>query len=151
MKPRPQSPRIDAGGSSRRRSGPPRSPLERSVTDLFDRFFSPVHPLRSVAERHWHPFTDIYESETGLIVRIELAGIDPKRLEIVQEGTCLVVRGHRADPLVDRGLTCHQLEISHGAFERVICLPEGFQENRVNADYGRVSGFLEITIEKDIG
>ncbi len=146
-KPRPEPPVFETGGGPHRR----RSPLERSATDLFDRFFTPGNPLRSITERHWHPFTDVYESETSWIVRMELAGIDSDSLEIVKEGTCLVVRGHRADPLVDRGHACHQLEISHGAFERVISLPEDFHESGVSADYGRRSGFLEITIIKEIG
>jgi HSP20 family protein len=149
-KPRPESAIIETGVRSRRLPGDRPSPLERNLTELFDRLFAPVNPLRSVAERHWHPFSDLYESETHFMVRMELAGIDPERLEIVKDGNCLIVRGHRDDPLVGRGLACHQLEISHGAFERVICLPEDFTEEGVSADYGRRSGFLEITIEKDI-
>lgn len=150
-KPRPEPPVLETGGSSRRRPGERRTPLERNLTELFDRFFTPVNPLRSTSERHWHPFTDIYESETELLIRIELAGIDADSLEIGKEDSCLVVRGIRVDPLDDRGLACHQLEISHGAFERVICLPADFHESAVNADYGRRSGFLEITIAKEMG
>jgi HSP20 family protein len=149
VKPCQRASSAELGGGSGRRPGEPRTPLERSLTDLFDRLFTPVNPLRSAAERHWHPFTDIYESDTHLLVRMELAGIDPDSLELVKDGTCLIVRGVRADPLADRGLACHQLEISHGAFERVICLPEDFSESSVQADYGRRSGFLEITIAKE--
>jgi HSP20 family protein len=124
------------------------SRMEREVSMLFDRLFAPSHPFRPVAEDGWHPFTDIYESEHAFLVRMELAGINPARLEVVKEGRCLIVRGDRRDAL-SGSLACHQLEISYGPFERVVCLPVDFREDAVTAEYGAGSGFLLITIEKE--
>jgi HSP20 family molecular chaperone IbpA len=128
----------------------PRRRLEREIGALFDQLFAPVHPVRAlVRPSTWHPFTDVYEDETQFLVRMELAGIDPESLEIRKDGRCLVVRGTRPDPLRGRPLACHQLEISYGTFERVLCLPVDFREEAVRPEYHRSSGFLEITIGKE--
>ena len=124
------------------------SRMEKEVSMLFDRLFAPAHPFRPVAEGGWHPFTDIYETDGQVVVRMELAGIDPDSLEVTKEGRCLVVRGERHDPLAATARACHQIEISHGPFERVVCLPVDFREDGVKAEYGARSGFLLITIDK---
>jgi HSP20 family protein len=121
---------------------------EREIASLFDRLFAPTHSFRPLTEGKWHPFTDIYESESHVLVRMELAGIDPDSLNVTQEGRCLLVRGMRVEPPWGDGVGCQQLEISYGAFERVICLPMDFREDRVRAEYGP-SGFLHITISKE--
>lgn len=123
--------------------------VERQIASLFDRLFSPVSPFRSLtdADGTWHPFTDVFESERRFVVRMELAGIDRDSLVVIKDGPCLIVRGRREDPLRGELLTCHQLEISQGAFERVLCLPVEFREEDVRAEYG-TGGFLHVTIEK---
>ena len=128
----------------------PRRRLEREIGALFDQLFAPVHPVRAlVRPSAWHPFTDVYEDEKRFLVRMELAGVDPDTLEIRKDGRCLVVRGTRPDPYRGGPLACHQLEISYGTFERVLCLPLDFREDGVRPHYQRSSGFLEITIDKE--
>lgn len=124
------------------------SRMEREISSIFDRLFAPAHPFRPVAEGWWHPFTDIYETATHVLVRMELAGIDPESLDVTKEGRCLVVRGVRPEAPLGMEVACHQLEISYGAFERVICLPAEFNEHSVRAEYGS-NGFLRITIAKE--
>ena len=123
--------------------------VERQIANLFDQLFSPVSPFRSLtdADGTWHPFSDVFESERAFIIRMELAGIDRSSLSVLKEGQCLIVRGRREDPLQTERLTCHQLEISQGAFERVLCLPTDFREQDVRAEY-EASGFLHITVPK---
>jgi HSP20 family protein len=142
----------------RRRATPPasgladlrldRTRMEREISTIFDRLFAPAHPFRPIADGGWHPFTDIYENASHFLVRMELAGIDPAKLQVTKEGRCLVVRGERPEPPFGDRVACHQLEISYGTFERVICLPVEFREDAVQAEYGP-SGFLHLTISKD--
>lgn len=137
--------RIESGGPEAVRA---ESRREREAASLFDRLFAPAHSFRPIAEAVWHPFTDIYESATHVFVRMELAGIDPASLGVTKEGRCLLVRGVRVEPPWGDGVGCQQLEISYGAFERVICMPADFNEDSVRAEYGP-SGYLHITIPKD--
>lgn len=124
------------------------SRMDREIFTIFDRMFASTNPFRLVTDSGWHPFTDIYESPTGFVVRMELAGIDPESLDVTQEGRCLIVRGTRPEPPWGDRVSCHQLEISYGSFERAICLPVDFREEQVRAEYG-AKGFLHITIAKD--
>ncbi len=123
--------------------------LEREISSMFDRLFAPAHPFRPLAERCWHPFTDIHETPTHYVIRMELAGIEPDSLDVAVEGRCVVVRGHRPEPPCTGALVaCHQLEISYGAFERAVCLPAEVRAERVRAEYGR-DGLLHVSIEKE--
>jgi len=131
-------------------SADPRKRLEKEIGALFDQLFAPVHPVRAIVRPSaWVPFTDVFEDETRFLIRMELAGVDPASLELRVEGRCLVVRGKRPDPYWGRRLACHQLEISYGTFERVVCLPVDLREDAVRPEYQRSSGFLEITIDKE--
>lgn len=150
----PASTAVGAAAEDRARSSrssfDPRKRLEREIGGLFDQLFSPMHPGRSMRGPHaWHPFTDVYEDEARFIIRMELAGIDVDSLALEKDGRCLIVRGNRPDPFRGGSHACHQLEISHGAFERVICLPTDFREDSVHPEYTRSAGFLTITVDKE--
>lgn len=114
----------------------------------FDRLHAPVHTFHATGECTWHPFTDVMETPDSFVVRMELAGMDPRRLEVAVDGHCLIVRGWRDDPWRGTGATRHQIEIPHGAFERVVAMPMQFAERQVRAEYGS-TGFLEITVDKE--
>jgi HSP20 family protein len=122
--------------------------LEREAASLFDRLFVPVHAVRPTGDVAWHPFTDLHETPSAFHVRVELAGLDTARLEIRKQGRCLVIRGVRDDPWAGRDVTCHQMEIPRGRFERVVCVPRDFAPEDVHAEYGS-TGFLDIRIDKE--
>ena len=96
------------------------------------------------ATGRWTPHTDVYVSENGLVVKVELAGMKSDSLEIVVEGQRLRISGNRPDCC--RGPHCNFLvmEISYGPFETVLDLPAGFELARAKAVY--VNGFLRIDV-----
>jgi HSP20 family protein len=100
---------------------------------------------RDPAEQaHWQPNTDLYTTEEGLVVKVELAGMSREHLEITVEGNRLCIRGHRPDSC--RAARCNFLimEITYGPFERVLELPECYDLSRARAAY--VNGFLRIDV-----
>lgn len=100
---------------------------------------------RDPAEQaHWQPNTDLYTTEDGLVIKVELAGMSSENLEITVEGNRLCIRGHRPDSC--RAARCNFLimEITYGPFERVLELPECYDLNRAKAVY--VNGFLRIDV-----
>ena len=44
---------------------------------------------------HWVPNTDVYVTDTGLVVKVELAGMKSDSLEITVEGNCIWPHGSR--------------------------------------------------------
>jgi HSP20 family protein len=149
MKPERISVMVMHGGRVEGAGSDDLSRREREVASLFERLLAPVYTFRSAGGCTWHPFTDVIETPTHFLIRMELAGIDLERLQVRREGPCVVVRGQREESWRGSDVTCHQVEIAHGAFERVVRLPVDIDEDRMRAEYGRVTGFLEITVEKE--
>ncbi len=96
------------------------------------------------ATGRWTPHTDVYVSENGLVIKVELAGMKSDSLEIIVEGQRLRITGVRPDCC--RGPHCNFLvmEISYGPFETVLDLPAGYDLARAKAIY--VNGFLRIDV-----
>jgi HSP20 family protein len=96
------------------------------------------------ARAHWVPNTDVYSSESGLVVKVELAGMRNEHLEITVEGNRLRISGTRSDG--SRAAKCSFLvmEINYGAFESVLELPLGYNLSEAKAVY--LNGFLRIDV-----
>ena len=98
----------------------------------------------SAASGRWIPNTDVYATDTGLVVKVELAGMKSENLEITVEGHRLRISGSRPD--VCRAHKCNFLvmEISYGPFESILELPSGYDLGQAKAIY--VNGFLRIDV-----
>ena len=92
----------------------------------------------------WTPPTDVYETETGLLVKVEVAGMREEDFEVVVEEQVLVIRGQRPDQNERRAY--HQMEIRFGKFEIAIGLPSGVNIDEATAEYNQ--GFLTINFPK---
>lgn len=92
----------------------------------------------------WAPNTDVYSTDAGLVVKVELAGMKSDSLEIVVDGSRLRISGTRPDCC--RAAQCNFLvmEITYGPFETVLDLPPGYDLNAAKAIY--VNGFLRIDV-----
>jgi HSP20 family molecular chaperone IbpA len=78
----------------------------------------------------WQPPVDVFEDDREITVIVAMPGVPAERVQVVDDGGVLVVRGTRPLPLEGR-YRLRQLEIPYGAFERRIPLPPG------NFDIGR--------------
>ncbi|HUZ05884.1 MAG TPA: Hsp20/alpha crystallin family protein, partial [Candidatus Paceibacterota bacterium] len=88
--------------------------------------------------------TDVYSTETGLVVKVELPGMKSENLEITVEENRLWISGTRPDGCRPPQCTFLVMEISYGPFESVIELPPGFDLGQAKAIY--VNGFLRIDV-----
>lgn len=96
------------------------------------------------ANGHWVPNTDVYVTDGGLVIKVELAGMKSENLEINVEGNRLRISGSRPDCC--RAPKCNflMMEISYGPFERLIELPAGYDLGQAKAAY--LNGFLRIDV-----
>src|SRR5512135_1394053 len=69
----------------------------------------------------WSPPTDVYETESEYVVRVEVAGIQDTDLEISFENGVLTINGIRPDLAERRAY--HQMEIHFGKFSTAIRVP----------------------------
>jgi HSP20 family protein len=95
-------------------------------------------------DAHWAPNTDVYVTDAGLVIKVELAGMRREELELTIEGNRLRISGHRPDGC--RAPQCKFLvmEINYGAFETVLELPDGYDLAHAKAAYQ--NGFLRIDV-----
>jgi HSP20 family protein len=96
------------------------------------------------ARAHWVPNTDVYATDTGLVVKVELAGMHSEHLEITMEGSRLRISGNRPDGCRAAKANFLVMEINYGPFESVLELPPGYDLNVAKAVY--VNGFLRIDV-----
>src|SRR5436190_22391521 len=98
------------------------------------------------AKAQWVPNTDMYETENGLVVKVELAGMRSDNLEITVEGNRLRISGSRPDGC--RAPKCNflMMEISYGPFESLLTVPpdSGYDLSQAKAAY--LNGFLRIDV-----
>ena len=92
----------------------------------------------------WSPPTDVYETESDLVVRIEVAGMTESDFESTFNSGILLVRGARADTTERRGY--HQMEIHFGKFSTSIGVPGTVDLDHSAAEYK--DGFLTIKLPK---
>ena len=98
----------------------------------------------AVARGHWVPNTDVYMTDNGLVVKVELAGMRSEHLEITVEGNRLRISGNRPDGCRAAKCSFLVMEINYGPFESTLDLPPGYDLNHAKAAY--LNGFLRIDV-----
>ena len=132
-------------------------PKRRPFRELFDHF-AEMQRMREYArhpsdaggeprshESAWVPTTDIFAHDDDLIIRCELAGVEPDAVDISLSRGVLLIWGER-EPRPDQiaDVSYYVRERRFGAFRRSITLPE-----RVTSDDLRASlenGLLEVIV-----
>jgi HSP20 family protein len=92
----------------------------------------------------WSPPTDVYETDNGYVVRVEIAGMREADFEITVEDGFLMISGSRPD--VPERRAYQQMEIRFGKFETIVGIPGPVDLDASRADYSE--GFLTVTLPK---
>ncbi len=82
----------------------------------------------------WTPATDIYEDEEGLTLKFDLAGVEPKDVDIRFENGVLTIKGDRKLEKDDKKENYHRVELSYGAFNRSFSLPPTVDADKIEAE-----------------
>jgi len=96
------------------------------------------------AKASWTPNTDVYVTDSGLVIKVELAGMRSDHLEIIVEGNQLRISGTRPDGCRAPKCSFLVMEINYGPFESVLELPPGYDLSQAKAAY--LNGFLRIDV-----
>ena len=91
----------------------------------------------------WVPATDILARGDDLVIRVELAGVDPDDVDLGFQHEVLTVSGsrHTADAA---DTEFYVRERHHGEFRRVITLPRGTRAEDLRAEFA--DGLVEVTV-----
>lgn len=94
----------------------------------------------------WRPDVDVFETEQGVVVRVEIAGVRREDLHVGVDGQVLRISGVRRPPQGPNAVRLHQMEIATGPFERRVQIPVAFDRDRVSAHLS--DGFLTVTLPR---
>ena len=121
------------------------------LQDRMNRLFEDATQRRSQADggggdeferADWTPASDIYETDTGYLIAIDLPGIDREALEIDINDNRLVVKGIRAVAESRQ----HRAERPRGKFLRTYSVPGSVDQGKIAAEYK--DGVLQISLPK---
>lgn len=90
------------------------------------------------------PNTDMYATDAGLVIKVELAGMRSDSLEITIDGNQIRISGNRPDGCRAGKCTFLMMEINYGPFERVLEVPPGYDLAESKAAY--LNGFLRLDV-----
>jgi len=102
--------------------------------------------VRSAESYGWTPPCDIYEDGEAVLVRVELAGVDPKDVSVRFENGVLTLRGDRKLESADKRENYHRIERSYGAFTRSFMVPGTVDAEKIRAE--SKNGVLSVTLPK---
>ena len=120
--------------------------IQRDMGRLMDEVVSRKPPAVRFSPRTWQPAIDVFETDTEVVVLVELAGLKEEEIEVTVHNGVLTVRGERKD--IKQGIkrTYSQMEILWGPFERNIALPANVNVDQIKAFYE--AGILEVVLPK---
>lgn len=107
--------------------------LQERMNRLFDQTLAGERLQESAFAPAWTPVADVYETEDGYMLEIELPGLVRDEVTIEVRGADLVVRGER-QMAGARSAAFHRLERRYGLFARSFRFPDPIDSERVSAE-----------------
>ncbi len=117
--------------------------LRNEIDNLFDKFIE--RPLGIITGQVVVP-VDIAETDSEIIVKSDLPGMDLNDIDVSISGDILTIKGQKKKDIEQAGKTYHVIERSYGEFSRSIRLPAKVDVEKVKASYK--NGVLEIVMPK---
>lgn len=121
--------------------------LQEKMNRLFENSLSKnLEPGDEGTVGAWSPPVDILESDTEIILRAEIPGIELSQVELHIDGHILTIRGERRFDQDSKREQYHRLERFYGPFHRSFTLPNTVDKDRVKAKLR--DGILEVKLPK---
>src|SRR5512136_2999684 len=97
-------------------------------------------------EKELRPPIDAAETESELIVNVEIPGVDPKDIDVSLSGDTLFIEGEKKPETEEKEEDYHLVERNYGSFTRSIRLPVEVQSDKISASYK--NGVLTVVLPK---
>lgn len=111
-----------------------------------NRLFSRASGGEAAERQSWTPSVDVIETDDLIVLKAELAGMDPADIHIEVQDNVLTVSGERRFQEEVREDKYYRIERRYGSFSRSIALPQAIDEGNIEAKYE--DGVLEVSVPK---
>lgn len=105
-----------------------------------------IQPPQQISKSDLSFTADAYSKGNNVIVKVNLAGIEPDKIDIAVTLDSVKISGISEEEEVVDGEDYFMKEIKRGSFERVIRFPFRVEMDKASAEYK--NGILKITIPK---
>jgi len=122
------------------------SPRQQRQLDTPSRWRQSAERQWYVVQRRrvWRPPTDVYETNSHIVVKVEIAGMDKDEFEVSLVDRRLIIAGHRRDPVGK--LSYQNMEIHYGKFCTGVKIDWPVHEAAIEAFYE--NGFIFVMLPK---
>ena len=120
--------------------------IQREINQTLDEFCQQLQSRARSGEIRFVPAIDLWETDSDLVVVVELPGVLEEDVDVLVTPEGLTIRGVRME--VPRG-RAHLREWRWGEFEREVRLPAVVDPGSMRASYSE--GTLEVHIRKRRG
>ncbi|MGA2586097.1 MAG: Hsp20/alpha crystallin family protein [Candidatus Aminicenantales bacterium] len=120
--------------------------LREKMNRMFEDVFAGRSEDKELSASTWAPAVDIFETESELMMTVEVPGIDEKDIEIKIEDNTLTLKGERKFEKETKEENYHRIERSYGSFYRAFTLPNSIDPDKIQAEHE--NGVLKITMAK---
>lgn len=115
------------------------------LQDELDRMLSTAFGTRGPVGGVFPP-VNLFDRGEELLVKAELPGVDPAKIDVNVEGDMLTLRGERTLTAPGEDGAFHRHERSEGRFRRVVRLPARVATSDIRAEYHE--GVLTVHVPK---
>lgn len=135
---------------ARRETIPPFMSLQRDINRLFEEFHRGLDLWRpsawEPAAGDFHARVEVKDNENEIIVTAELAGVDPKDVELTVAADALTIEGDKKEEKEERHKGYYRTERYYGFFHRHVPLPCEIDKDKVEATFK--NGILKVVMAK---
>ena len=122
--------------------------LQHRINRMFDESFGRSRELDDDVKDAWRPAVDIYETENGIVVAVDLPGISKDKVAVEVKDDVLTLTGERiADPAISEG-SYYRRERLFGPFKRSFTLHQNVKPDQIKATFK--DGILQIEIPRPV-
>ncbi|MGD9212548.1 MAG: Hsp20/alpha crystallin family protein [Desulfobacteraceae bacterium] len=121
--------------------------LQDRINKLFEDSF-PHHSNQDedLSTCGWRPLVDIFETENGVVIRIDLPGVKKEDVAVEIKDNILTLRGERIEDQIVHDESYLRRERCCGHFQRSFNLHQSVMPENIKATFK--DGVLEVVIQK---
>ncbi len=128
------------------------NPSEEMARILDEPFFADWPHLRLMwrrapaEEMAWAPAVEMYDENSGFVVKAELPGVKKDNIDISVSGDTLTIKGEKKASKEVKEEDYYRCESQYGTFSRSITMPAAVDAKKIEATYQ--DGILEVRVPK---
>ena len=118
----------------------------REMTQVQNQFNRLVDQVWNNRQESWLPAVDVFDRKDAVVLKAELAGMDPDAIQIEVEDNVLTIKGERKFEEQVEDERYYRVERRFGSFQRSLALPQGVKPDEIQAGYE--DGIVTVTVPK---